>query len=240
MSELIVREITPRDRPAKYGNVDLGSKENFSRGAATAGLRRDIPGGTHQICITTLIDTYHNRITLLEKSRTSKNPVELFIRTDDDKLERLQFEWMDTLFGDMEAQAAKLAPSLPAGYSEDAFDPMDHHPDGTTDIPITVALDAGKNPEKVIKDKPQPGPKTAAKEKKAPAQKAPKAQEQMPAADEEFTIRSVGDFLGLPMRAQMMALEAGMPAELLQEIATSDSPSLEMDVKNEAFRRLSE
>jgi hypothetical protein len=242
MSEIIVREITPRDRPAKYGGVDLGPKENLSRGAAAvATLRRDLPGGTHQICVTFLADTYHNRATLLERAKNEKYRMEIFIRGDDGKTAPLTVAWLEEVFGDIQEHVAKIAPSLPPGYSADDFDAPDHHPDGSADFPISVALGAENVPDRRPKPpKPQPGPKTTEKAKGSAAKPNKAAPAPMPGDDAEVSIASVKDFLRLPMREQMMALEAGMPQEMLQEIATSDSPSLEMDVKNEAFRRLSE
>lgn len=257
MSELIVREITHRDRPASYGNVDLGVKENQSRGGAKATVMRDIPGTQFRVCLTFLSDTFHNRAYILEKSKTSKNQMEVMVRQDDGQVVRLSVAWLDEVFGDTKEHAAKLAKALPAGYSADAHDPMDHDSENPG-LPITVALDAGKNPDTgAPKEKPQPGPKAQAaaaakaaktgKAKPSATVPAPAAQA-MPEGDaeggedagDEVVFRSLNDFLALPMRVQMVALDAGLPIELLQDITTSDSTSLENDVKNKAFSKLSE
>lgn len=257
MLELIVREIAPIERKAKYGNVDLGTKENLSRGAANATLFRPIPGTQLLVCITFLADTYHNRATLLEKQKSEKRDMEIFYRAESGGMHPLGLDWLDGIFGDITQYAPKadVESDLPAGMSRDAFDAPDHLDDGTPDLPISVALDAKAAPDGSAppKEKPQPGPKAlekaAAKAKgatKTPAAQKPApmpppaASAPMPEGESEVSIRSLGDFLNLSMRNQMLALEAGMPIELLQDIATSDETSLEMDVKNEAFKRLNE
>lgn len=240
MAEIVVREITPRDRPASYGNVDLGVKENQSRGGAKATVQRDIPGTQFRVCLTFLADTFHNRAYILEKARTSKNPTEVFIRADDGKVSPLPYSWLDDVFGDIKDHAAKVAPVLPAGYSADEFDAPDHREDGTPDPDvITVALDAGMNPE-AIKPKINPGPKRTAKAPIKPKAPAPSAMPEASSDEDGASISSLDDFLALSMKNQMLALEAGVPTELLQEITASSSTALEMDVKNEAFRRLTE
>lgn len=239
MAEIVVREITPRDRPASYGNVDLGVKENQSRGGAKATVQRDIPGTQFRVCLTFLADTFHNRAYILEKARTSKNPTEVFIRADDGKVSPLPYSWLDDVFGDIKEHAAKVAPVLPAGYSADEFDAPDHREDGTPDPDvITVALEAGRNPD--IKVPPAPGPKRSTKASAKTKAPAPSVMPEASSEEDGVSITSLADFGRLSMRDQMLALEAGVPTELLQEITTASPKDFEMDVINEAFRRLTE
>lgn len=249
MLELIVREVTAQDRKAKYGNVDLGTKENLSRGAANATLFRQIPGTQMLICVTFLADTYHNRATLLEKQKSEKRNMEIFVRTEGGKIERLGMDWLEGIFGNISDYTPGAGTeTLPEGMSRDPFDAPDHLEDGTPDLPISVALEAKAAPDGSAppKEKPQPGPKAMEKAASKTKGSRPPAAKPAPARlleampDAEISIRSLADFLGLGMRDQMLALEAGMPIELLQEITMSDSTSLEMDVKNEAFKKLSE
>lgn len=257
VSEIVIREVTDRARPAAYGQMDLGAKESQTRDTAKAQLRRGIPGHPDKImCVTIVPDTAHNRVMILDKMKKPNRKIWAFVRQPDGKMDPLtETLGAQDLFGDLDnldlGEGGGMR--LPPGASTDRHDTADQ------DDPITVALGAGLNPEppeiqanarvvtqEVLADREAKrgnaalAAARAAKAAKAAAQKAPETQE---AAK---PIRGVEDVAQLSMRQQMeLVNHPQTPVKLLEEIAMFNgtdrlpATAIEAEVREAAFAKVS-
>jgi hypothetical protein len=233
--ELIVREILENTKQAKYGNVDLGAKENISRGAAVSGLQKSLNNG-FSVWITFLPDTLHNRSVLLQK-----RGVVVLIMGESGSYIELSSSWIETLFGDLEAAAAAttkpIAPNADANFvhrGENLEDSVRIAQGATVSSGMQTNIRAtppAAEPTKGKRGRPkasEPAPAVTEIAMEAPA---------MPAAEAD-EIASFQDFVALGKEGQLRALMGDVPLALLQEIVGHSGPGIDTEVIETAFMKL--
>lgn len=232
-SELIIREVLAVGRQAKYGGVDLGIKENVSRGVALSGLSKPLNNG-FVLWVTFVADTMHNRCLLLQKK-----DIEVFFMNELDELVQILPSWISNLFGSLESVSRMKVD--PPGVATDSSTPQNGL-DAEDSVRLAQGGAVSSGLPTNIKPPAPPPQAPAAKGRKpgkaAEATTPPPPQASAMPSDEEVSIASLADFIALSEKDQFAAIAAGMPDELMQEIITYDGKSIKGEVIEAAFTKV--
>ncbi len=239
--ELIVREVLENTKQAKYGNVDMGIKENISRGAVVSGLRKSLDNG-FSIWLTFLPDTMHNRSILLQKQGLT-----VLVSDGVGGFVVLSKDWIEMLYGDIEGLKATVGSALPPNMDRKPLIPglsAEETVSAAQGSQVSSGMQTNIAPPPAAKttapkgtqEKPKKGAKVAAPAAAPSASAMPDASA-MPSGEGQ-DIGTFEDFLGLSKMQMIQALQGDVPQELLQEIAGYSGEKIDTEVIEIAFAKM--